>query len=190
MIADEVQTGMGRTGRTFAVTWEDVIPDILILAKALGGGVMPCGAFIASEEVWRPYFDYPFLHTSTFGGNPLACVAADMAMTVLEEEGLAENAANMGEYLLIRLQELVAEYPALICEVRGRGLLIGLELPAESQAGLLMAELVKRGVIVAYTLNNPTIIRLEPPLIIQRAEIDTVTERLGDALLQMKKYGV
>ena len=190
LIADEVQTGMGRTGRTFAVEQENVIPDILVLAKALGGGVIPCGAFIATEEVWRSYFDHPFLHTSTFGGNPLACVAADMAMTVLAEEGLAENAANMGEYLLKRLQGLVAEYPDLICDVRGRGLLIGMELSSESQAGLLMSELVKRGVIVAYTLNNPRIIRLEPPLIIQREEVDVVTERLEEALLQIKKYGM
>lgn len=190
MIADEVQTGMGRTGRAFAVEREDVVPDILVLAKALGGGVMPCGAFIATEDVWRPYFDYPFLHTSTFGGNPLACIAADMAMTVLTEEGLAENAANMGEYLLKRLRGLMAEYPDLICDARGRGLLVGLELPSESQAGLLMSELVKRGVIVAYTLNNPTIIRLEPPLIIQRDEVDMVIERLEDALIQIKKYGI
>ena len=190
MIADEVQTGMGRTGRAFAVEREDVVPDILVLAKALGGGVMPCGAFIATEDVWRPYFDHPFLHTSTFGGNPLACVAADMAMTVLIEEGLAENAANMGEYLLKRLQGLMAEYPDLIRDVRGRGLLIGMELSSEGHAGLMMSELIKRGVIVAYTLNNPTIIRLEPPLIIQRKEVDMVIDRLGDALLQMKKYGI
>lgn len=190
MIADEVQTGMGRTGRAFAVEWEDIAPDILVLAKALGGGVMPCGAFIAKEDVWRPYFDYPFLHTSTFGGNPLACTAADMAMTVLAEEGLAENAANMGEYLLKRLQDLMIEYPDLICDVRGRGLLIGLELPSESWAGLLMSELVKRGVLVAYTLNNPTIIRLEPPLIIQRDEVDMMIERLENALLQIEKCGL
>ncbi|MBQ1249770.1 MAG: aminotransferase class III-fold pyridoxal phosphate-dependent enzyme, partial [Selenomonadales bacterium] len=190
MIADEVQTGMGRTGRAFAVEREDVVPDILVLAKALGGGVMPCGAFIATEDVWRPYFDHPFLHTSTFGGNPLACVAADMAMTVLIEEGLAENAANMGEYLLKRLQGLMAEYPDLIRDVRGRGLLIGMELSSEGHAGLMMSELIKRGVVVAYTLNNPTIIRLEPPLIIQRKEVDMVIDRLGDALLRMKKYGI
>lgn len=190
MIADEVQTGMGRTGRAFAVEREDVVPDILVLAKALGGGVMPCGAFIATEDVWRPYFDHPFLHTSTFGGNPLACVAADMAMTVLIEEGLAENAANMGEYLLKRLQGLMAEYSDLIRDVRGRGLLIGMELSSEGHAGLMMSELIKRGVIVAYTLNNPTIIRLEPPLIIRRKEVDMVIDRLGDALLQMKKYGI
>ncbi len=190
MIADEVQTGMGRTGRTFAVEWEEIVPDILVLAKALGGGVMPCGAFIATEDVWRPYFDYPFIHTSTFGGNPLACTAADMAMTVLIEEGLAENAANMGKYLLERLENLMAEYPELICGVRGRGLLLGLELPSESLAGFLMAELVKRGVLAAYTLNNPTIIRLEPPLIIGQDVIDAVIERLESAFWQMKKCGL
>ena len=190
MIADEVQTGMGRTGRTFAVEWEEVVPDILVLAKALGGGVMPCGAFIATEAVWRSYFDYPFLHTSTFGGNPLACTAADMAMTVLAEEGLAENAANMGEYLLKRLQDLMAEYSDLICDVRGRGLLIGIELSSESRAGLLMSELVKRGVLAAYTLNNPKIIRIEPPLIIQRDVMDMVTERLACSLLAIKKCGL
>lgn len=187
MIADEVQTGMGRTGRAFAVEWEKVVPDILVLAKALGGGVMPCGAFIATEKVWRPYFDYPFLHTSTFGGNPLAAAAADMAMTVLEEEGLA---ANMGEYLLKQLRAMMVRYPDLVHDVRGKGLLIGIELPSESAAGMVMAELVRRGVLVAYTLNNPTIIRLEPPLIIQRDAIDTVLARLEDAFECVKKYGL
>lgn len=189
MIADEVQTGMGRTGRAFAVEWEEIVPDILVLAKALGGGVMPCGAFIAREAVWRPYFDYPFLHTSTFGGNPLACAAADMAMTVLEEEGLVARAANMGEYLMKHLCGLMTRYPQVIREVRGRGLLIGIELPSESMAGLLMAELVRRGVIAAYTLNNPTIIRLEPPLIIRREVVDTVLARLEDALRAVRPYG-
>jgi putrescine aminotransferase len=84
----------------------------------------------------------------------------------------------------------MAEYPDLIRDVRGRGLLIGMELSSEGHAGLMMSELIKRGVVVAYTLNNPTIIRLEPPLIIQRKEVDMVIDRLGDALLQMKKYGI
>lgn len=190
MIVDEVQTGMGRTGRCFAVEWESVCPDILVLAKALGGGVIPCGAFIATEQVWKPYFAYPFLHTSTFGGNPLACVAADMAMTVLEEEGLSQNAENIGRYILSRLKEWKEAYPNLIREVRGRGMMIGIEMMNESAAGMLMQELLARGVIVAYTLNNPAIIRIEPPLIMERSIADTVLERLGDAIGQVVKMGI
>lgn len=190
MIVDEVQTGMGRTGRRFAVEWELVCPDILVLAKALGGGVMPCGAFIATEQVWKPYFAYPFLHTSTFGGNPLACVAADMAMTVLEEEGLSQNAENIGRYILSRLKEWKEAYPNFIREVRGRGMMIGIEMMNESAAGMLMQELLARGVIVAYTLNNPVIIRIEPPLIMERSIANTVLERLGDAICQVMKMGI
>jgi putrescine aminotransferase len=174
LIVDEVQTGLGRTGAMFAVDHYDVVPDIMTLAKALGGGVMPIGAFIARPHLWEQYVTSPFLHTSTFGGNPLACAAGIATIQVIQEESLAEKAAVQGHYFLEKLTELATAYPAVIKEVRGKGLFIGLELTKEGVGGLFMAELIENGILVAYTLNNPKVIRIEPPLIISRELIDKV----------------
>jgi putrescine aminotransferase len=174
LIVDEVQTGLGRTGAMFAVDHYDVVPDIMTLAKALGGGVMPIGAFIARPHLWEQYVTSPFLHTSTFGGNPLACAAGIATIQVIQEEALVEKAAVQGHYFLEKLTELATAYPAVIREVRGKGLFIGLELTKEGVGGLLMAELIDNGILVAYTLNNPKVIRIEPPLIISREMIDKV----------------
>lgn len=182
MICDEVQTGLGRTGKMFAVEHAGVVPDILTLAKALGGGVMPIGAFIARPPLWEKLIASPFLHTSTFGGNPLACVAGQETIRVLQEEGLAEQAAVAGTYFLRRLTDLQHQYPAVIKEVRGIGLMLGLELAQEGLGGVVMAELISRGILVAYTLNNPKVIRLEPPLNLPLPVIDQVIEALAAAL--------
>lgn len=182
MIADEVQTGLGRTGELFAVNHYDVVPDIMTLAKALGGGVMPIGAFIARPQLWEKYIESPFLHTSTFGGNPLACSAGIATLQVIEEECLVEKAAMQGEYFLDKLADLAMRYPQVIKEVRGKGLFIGLELATEGVGGLLMAELIENGILVAYTLNNPKVIRIEPPLIITKNLIDKVLQVLETAI--------
>lgn len=182
MIADEVQTGLGRTGEMFAVDHYGVVPDIMTLAKALGGGVMPLGAFIARPHVWDQYITSPFLHTSTFGGNPLACAAGIAAIQVTEEEGLVDKAAQTGRYFLEKLHALADKYPQVVKEVRGRGLLIGMELSKEGAGGLLMAELIEHNILVAYTLNNPKVIRIEPPLIITRDLVDRVLEVMDAAL--------
>jgi len=176
MIADEVQTGLGRTGEMFAVDHYDVVPDIMTLAKALGGGVMPIGAYIARPKLWEKYIASPFLHTSTFGGNPLACSAGIATLQVIEEESLVEKAAVQGCYFLEKLVDLAARYPEVIKEVRGKGLLIGIELTKEGAGGMLMAELIESGILVAYTLNNPKVIRIEPPLMIPRVLIDKVLQ--------------
>jgi putrescine aminotransferase len=181
MIADEVQTGLGRTGKMFAVDHYEVVPDIMTLAKALGGGVMPIGAFIARPHIWDKYITSPFLHTSTFGGNPLACAAGIATIQVIQEECLAEKATELGQYFLGKLQQLAARYPQVIKEVRGKGLFIGLELTKEGAGGLLMAELIDQGILIAYTLNNPKVIRVEPPLIITREMIDRVMKVVESA---------
>jgi len=137
---------------------------------------MPIGAFTARPHIWEKYVTAPFLHTSTFGGNPLACAAAVAAVGVIREEGLAEKAANMGAYFMGRLKVLAQDYPEVIKEVRGRGLMIGIELMKEGIGGLLMSELINRGVLVAYTLNNPKVIRIEPPLSIDQTQVDAVLE--------------
>src|SRR5438067_5420541 len=127
LIADEVQTGMGRTGTLWGVDHWNVIPDIMCLGKAIGGGVMPLSAFVSTPEIWKVLEDNPFLHSSTFGGNPLACAAGIAALNVLLEENLAQQAAEKGAYLLKRLRSLHALYPEVLKEVRGKGMLIGLE---------------------------------------------------------------
>lgn len=182
LICDEVQTGFGRTGKMFAVDHYGVIPDIITMAKALGGGVMPIGAFTATAKVWEKYITSPFLHTSTFGGNPLACVAAIAAIGVIKEEKLVEKSAEQGDYFIAKLKEIQASYNDVIKEVRGKGLMIGIELTKEGIGGLMMSELVNNGVLVAYTLNNPKVIRIEPPLIIGRDQIDIVLKVISNTV--------
>jgi putrescine aminotransferase len=174
LICDEVQTGLGRTGKIFAIDHYGVVPDILTTAKALGGGVMPIGAFTARKHLWDKYITSPFLHTTTFGGNPLACAAAVAAIHVLLDEGLPENAAKVGGYFIERLSEVQQKYPEVIKEVRGKGLMIGIEVTKEGIGGYFMAELISKGILVAYTLNNPKVIRIEPPLMIDKEVVDTV----------------
>ncbi|GMA99272.1 acetylornithine/succinylornithine family transaminase [Pelosinus sp. IPA-1] len=182
LICDEVQTGLGRTGKMFASDHYNVIPDILTTAKALGGGIMPIGAFTAKPDIWEKYITSPFLHTSTFGGNPLACVAAIAAIHVLRDEDIINKSATTGAYFLAKLKSLQQTYPDVIKDVRGKGLMIGIELTKEGIGGLLISELVNKGVLAAYTLNNPKVIRMEPPLIITKELIDLVLKVLHDAV--------
>ncbi|WP_041313637.1 aspartate aminotransferase family protein [Heliomicrobium modesticaldum] len=164
LIADEVQTGLGRTGSLFACDEEGLVPDLLCLAKALGGGVMPIGAVVGRPALWAPLFDHPWLHTSTFGGNPLACAAALAAIEVTIEEDLMGQARQKGDWLLSRLKELASRHEQVIADVRGRGLLIGIELTKEGVGGFVIGRMMEERIIVGYTLNHPRVIRLEPPL--------------------------
>lgn len=173
LILDEVQTGMGRTGRLFACEHEGVWPDILTLAKGLGGGVMPIGATLATPTVWEAVFGTnPLLHTSTFGGNPLACAAGVAALEVVLEEDLPARAARRGEQLMTGLRAVQEAYPAIVKEVRGLGLMVGVECTHEDVAGLVVNQLAGNGVIAAYTLNNPCVIRMEPPLVVTEEQVD------------------
>lgn len=182
MLVDEVQTGMGRTGKFFAVEHENVVPDVIALAKALGGGIMPIGAIVAKESVWQGLIESPFLHTTTFGGNQLACAAALATIAVIEEENLLEKAQVQGEYLLKGLEAIRAKYPEVITQVRGLGMMIGLELSKEGVGGLLLSLLIDDGILIAYTLNNPKVIRLEPALNMPQELIDKVLERMERAV--------
>ena len=184
LIFDEVQTGLGRTGYLFACQAEDVAPDIICLAKALGGGVMPVGAFAATPQVWKVFEPNPLLHSSTFGGNPLACRAALAAINVIIRENLAERSLQLGERVLGKLKALAAAQPELIKEVRGRGLMIGLEFTNSDVAGLVIAGLAQRNIITAYTLNNPSVIRFEPPLVITDEQVDRALTAIEEALAQ------
>ncbi len=182
LIADEVQTGMGRTGKMFAVEHWGVAPDIMCLGKALGGGVMPLSAFIATPEIWQVLEPNPFIHSSTFGGNPLACAAGIAAVNVTLEEDLPSRAAETGTYLLGELQKLQRRYPDHLIEARGLGLLIGLEFVDTEFGYAVAAGLFKRGVLVAGTLLNAKTLRVEPALNIPRPLVDEVLEKLDDTL--------
>lgn len=184
LILDEVQTGLGRTGRMFACEHEGVEPDILCLAKALGGGVMPIGCFMSTSKIWRALETNPSIHNSTFGGNPLACSAASACLDVLKEEHLPARAAVMGNHFMRRLNQLRKHYPQYIGDVRGRGLLIGLEFTSKELREAVQVELFHRGVLVAATMNANRTVRIEPPLIITESQInfmvDTLESILGD----------
>ncbi|MCS7265314.1 MAG: aspartate aminotransferase family protein [Armatimonadetes bacterium] len=186
LIVDEVQTGLGRTGKNFAVEHWGIEPDLMALAKSLGGGVMPLGAAIGTKQVFESFSDRPLIHSSTLGGNPLACAAGLAALEVLQEEKLAENAAQMGKLLMDDLKTLSEQFSDLIVEVRGKGLLIGVEFANEDFAALTAAGLLQSRVLTAYTLNNPRVIRLEPPLIVESEHIQIALDAFCDALSQVR----
>jgi putrescine aminotransferase len=185
LIADEVQTGMGRTGRMFAVEHWDVVPDIICLGKALGGGVMPLSAFMSTPEIWKVLEPNPFIHSSTFGGNPLACAAGIAAVNVTLEEDLPGQAAATGAYLLGQLQHLQKRFSQHLVEVRGLGLLIGLEFVDTEFGYAVAAGLFKRGVLVAGTLLSAKTLRIEPALNIPRELVDEVLEKLEETLEEL-----
>ncbi len=182
LIFDEVQTGMGRTGRLWAADWEGVAPDLLTSAKALGGGVMPIGAAIGRAELFEPFRENPLIHSSTFGGNPLAAAAALAAIEVTLEEDLPARAEEMGGYLLESLAELKAGFPEFIEDVRGKGLMVGVEFTDADIGAIVISELAARGVLTAFGLNNPKVVRLEPPLIVEKEHIDQAVEALEESL--------
>jgi ornithine--oxo-acid transaminase len=175
-IADEIQTGLGRTGRLFACDHEGVRADVVILGKALGGGVYPVSAVLSSREVLGVF--KPGEHGSTFGGNPLGCAAARAALRVIAEEHLVENSARMGEYFQERLAEIPSRH---VKEVRGKGLLIGVELhPAAGGARRFCEALQKKGLLCKETHEH--VLRLAPPLIIDQPAIDWAIPRIQDVL--------
>lgn len=182
LIVDEVQTGLGRTGSMFAFEREGVSPDILILAKALGGGVMPIGATLFTPRIGEAVFSQnPLAHTSTFGGNPLACAAGLAAVRTIKELNLPEQARRRGERLQNGLRDVTKDSD-LVKEVRGRGLMVGVEFTIDEVGELVIAQMVKRGIVAAYTLNNPRVIRFEPPLIVSEELVDRACQVFGEAI--------
>jgi putrescine aminotransferase len=188
LIADEVQTGLGRTGKLWGVNHWDVEPDILAVAKSLGGGVMPISAVSTTEEIFQPMmYPNPFMHTTTTGGGALACSAAIASIHVTLREKLWDKAAEKGEYLMPKLQQLAGKYPQIFDKITGKGLLIGMHFNVSETGYRVAAELFKRGVLVAGTLTNAQTIRIEPPLVIEYAQIDEVLNRLSDAVAEVNK---
>ena len=176
LMADEIQTGLGRTGKLFCCDWEGVRPDVVTVGKALGGGFYPVSAVLADRSVLGLF--NPGDHGSTFGGNPLGAAVAREALRVLVEEGLAENALLQGEYLLGRLQRVESDY---VVEVRGRGLLTGVELNPEAGGARRFVQALKdQGLLCKETHEH--ILRFAPPLVITREEVDWALERIEGVL--------
>ncbi len=172
-IADEIQTGFGRTGRKFCSDWEGIKPDMMCLGKALGGGVMPVSAVVSNKEILGVF--NPGDHGSTFGGNPLACAVAREALRVLVEEKLPERSDRIGNYFMDKLKTIKGPH---IKEVRGKGLLIGVEL--DTKARPYCEELMSMGILAKETHDH--VIRFAPPLVISEKEIDWAFKRIKKVL--------
>ncbi|WP_439098765.1 ornithine--oxo-acid transaminase [Bacillus weihaiensis] len=172
-IADEIQAGLARSGKLFACDWEEVIPDMYILGKALGGGVFPISCVVANKDILGVF--NPGSHGSTFGGNPLACAVSLASLEVIEDENLVERSLELGAYFQERLKEI---NNPVIKEVRGRGLFIGVELtePARSYCEALK----EKGLLCKET--HDTVIRFAPPLVISREDLDWAIDRIKEVL--------
>jgi len=184
-IVDEIQTGMGRTGKLWGVDHDGVVPDIMCMGKSLGGGVMPLAAFVATPKVWEVMIPNPIIHSTTFGGNPIACAAGIAAITVTLEEDLPGQAAAKGDYLLKELGALQKKYPQVLTGVQGKGLLIGMTFPSDPIGFQCAAGLFKRGVLVAGTYSKASTIRIEPPLGIPQALLGEMLTRLEDTFREI-----
>jgi putrescine aminotransferase len=183
LIADEVQTGLGRTGKLWGVEHWNVTPDILTVAKSLGGGVMPISAVCTTEEIYQPMmYPNPFMHTTTTGGGALACSAAIAAIHVTLRERLWEKAAIKGDYLKSKLEILAGQYSQFYEKITGKGLLIGMHFKTPEIGFKVASGLFRRGVLVAGTLTSAQTIRIEPPLIISQEQMDKLLNCLEDVL--------
>ena len=187
LIADEVQTGLGRTGTLFGVDHWNVTPDIICLGKALGGGVIPCSGFFSTAKIWECMEPNPFMHSTTTGGNPIACAAALAYINVLLEEDLAGQAKAKGEYILDKLLTLKAKYPGVLAEVRGKGLLIGMDFTTDEMGWQFASGMFTKRVLTAGTFNNARTIRIEPALNISYELIDRMLVILEEVIVSINK---
>ena len=178
LILDEIQTGLGRTGKLFAEEHDGIESDLTIIGKALSGGFYPISAVLSNKEVLGVF--KPGDHGSTFGGNPLACAVARAALKVLTEENLIENSATLGSYMMDRLREIPSPH---VKEIRGKGLMIGVELHPEAGGARRFCEALQtKGLLCKETHEH--VLRIAPPLIIQKLDIDWALERIADVLSQ------
>jgi putrescine aminotransferase len=187
LILDEIQTGMGRLGSWWGSDREQVIPDILLAGKTLGGGIMPVGAVVTSTALFTRLHRDPFLHTSTFGGNPLAMAAVQSTIDVIRRDAIVSKAATLGEAILNGLaRSLDAVRPDLIADVRGVGLLIGIEFRQEHVAVDFMHELLRARVIASNSLNAFRVARLTPPAVMTDSECQWLFDAVGQAAAAVK----
>ncbi len=180
---DEVQSGMGRTGRMWACEWEGVVPDILTTSKGLGGGIAPVGAMIARPHLWGTLIKHPYMHTTTFG-NRLGWAAAAATIRIIRDEGLLPRATAIGDRLLAGLRRTAQGAASLITGVRGLGCLVGVEFTDPDVAFLVLAGMVQRQVLAFHAINRAEVIRFAPPLIATDAQVDQAVAAFSDALAE------
>jgi acetylornithine/succinyldiaminopimelate/putrescine aminotransferase len=185
LILDEIQTGFARTGKMFASEHWGVVPDIMTVAKSLGGGIYPISATIFKEEIQDFFIPHPFIHLSTFGGSDLGCIVGMAAIDYIQKHDLAGHAEKMGIRFRAGLDALLKDYPSLLLEVRQSGLMIGLQYTNESIGPRMTKKLADRSVIAIYTGNDPSICRLMPPLVITPAEVDFVIDALAESMKEL-----
>ena len=183
LVLDEVQTGMGRTGKMWACEWEGVVPDILTAAKGLGGGVAPVGATVARPHLWERFISDPLIHTTTFG-NRLGWAAAAATIRVIRDEGLLPRATAIGDRLMEGLRRSAHGAPGLVTDVRGRGCLVGVEFAEADVAFLVMAGMIQRQVLAFYSTNKREVLRFAPPLIATDEQVDRAAAAFADALAE------
>jgi putrescine aminotransferase len=185
LILDEIQTGFGRTGKMFASEHWGVVPDIMTVAKSLGGGIYPISATIFKEEIMDFFIPHPFIHLSTFGGSDLGCLVGMAVIDYIQKNNLPEHAETMGSRFRAGFDTLLKDYPLLLLEVRQKGLMMGLQYTNESIGPRMTKKLADRGVIAIYTGNDPSICRLMPPLVITAEEVDFVLNALSDSMKEL-----
>ena len=186
LIFDEIQTGWCRTGRMFACEHAGVTPDIMTVAKSLGGGIYPISATVYTEELGEFMIANPFIHLSTFGGSDLACVVALKAIEIMERERLWEKALARGAQFHVGFNELLARHGEILCEHRGRGLMMGLQFTSDSHGPRMAYQLARNGVMAMYSGNESSVMRLMPSLVISEAEVATVLEALDRSMQAIK----
>ena len=184
LIFDEIQTGMGRTGTFYAYEMYGVTPDIVTLAKGLAGGV-PIGAFIVTEKVAAAF--HAGDHGSTFGGNPLACAAANVVLDVIADDAFLSRVKAVGTHFKQKLEDLRTKYPAYIVDVRGTGLILGMEMQKNEVAAAIARRMLEQGVIINCTAGN--VLRFIPPLIFTKNEVDELVCVLDDCILDIYDQG-
>jgi putrescine aminotransferase len=187
LVFDEVQSGMGRTGKMFACEHDNITPDLMAVGKGFGGGVMPIGACIGTEKTWEKYVENPFLHTTTFGGNPLACSAAIATINVLLDEDLPAQAAKKGTYITQKITDLAKKYPSVLSLCRGRGLMLGMEFTNNDIGYAVAKNLFERNILISGTYINSKCLRIEPPLVISQEQIDRFLTALEESLQVVSK---
>ena len=182
LVLDEIQSGLGRLGEWWGADLAGVVPDVLLTGKVLGGGVMPVGGVIANDKVFAPLDADPLLHSSTFAGSPLASVAVSATIEVLRSEGLVERAGRLGPEILAMTREAVERHcPHLVTEVRGAGLLVGIDFVTAEAATEFLIALLDEGVIPSYSLNSSNVLRLTPPAVLGPTDLQWLESALDQA---------
>ncbi|MFH8797489.1 aspartate aminotransferase family protein [Streptomyces sp. NPDC017941] len=186
LILDEVQSGMGRLGEWWGADIENVVPDVLLAGKALGGGVLPVSAAVATRKAFRPFDKDPYVHTATFSGQPLLMAAVQGAVQAIQEERLVTRAMDLGARLLPKIAEIARRNIGdLVVDVRGRGLLIGVELTEAGLAGELLIELFNHGVVANHSMNGNSVVRFTPPATLTELDEQFLLDSFDKATLDL-----